>query len=150
MSQFFVSGGQRIGVSASASVLPMAIQDRCPSRWTGWISLQSKGLSRVFSNTIVQNHQFFSALFCLGPAVFDSRMFCFINFILLLFPPAPIVDPTGLKLTLLPPQKMLTHPSQLLNLKVSAERLFLQESLPFPSQPHCLSCSIIGIYVVLF
>ena len=60
MSQFFVSGGQSIGVSASASVLPMNIQDWFPLRWTGWISLQSKGLSRVFSNTTVQKHQFFN------------------------------------------------------------------------------------------
>ena len=49
MSQFFASGGQSIGVSASASVLPMNIQDLFPLGWTGWISLQSKGLSRVFS-----------------------------------------------------------------------------------------------------
>ena len=61
MSQFFASGGQSIGVSASASVLPMNIQDQFPLGWTGWISLQSKGLSRVFSNTTVQKHQFFSA-----------------------------------------------------------------------------------------
>ena len=61
MSQFFASGGQSIGVSASASVLPMNIQDWFPLGWTGWISLLSKGLSRVFSNTIVQKHQFFSA-----------------------------------------------------------------------------------------
>ena len=60
-SQFFASGGQSIGVSASASVLPMNIQDWCPLGLTGWISLQSKGLSRVFSNTTVQKHQFFSA-----------------------------------------------------------------------------------------
>ena len=60
MGQFFPSGGQRIGVSASASVLPMNIQDWSPLGWTGWISLQSKGLSRVFSNTTVQKHQFFS------------------------------------------------------------------------------------------
>ena len=59
MSQFFASGGQSIGVSASASVLPMSIQEWFPLRWTGWISLQSKGLSRVFSNTTVQKHQFF-------------------------------------------------------------------------------------------
>ena len=59
MSQFFASGGQIIGVSASASVLPMNIQDWFPLGWTGWISLQSKGLSRVFSNTTVQKHQFF-------------------------------------------------------------------------------------------
>ena len=60
MSQFFASGGQRIGVSASASVLPI-IQDWSPLGWTGWISLQSKGLSRVLSNTTVQKHQFFGA-----------------------------------------------------------------------------------------
>ena len=61
MSQFFTSGGQRIGASASASVHPMKIQDWFPLGWTGWISLQSKGLSRVFSNTTVQKHQFFRA-----------------------------------------------------------------------------------------
>ena len=59
MSQFFTSGGQSIGVSASASVLPMSIQDWFPLGWTGWISLLPKGLSRVFSNTTVQKHQFF-------------------------------------------------------------------------------------------
>ena len=65
VSQFFASGGQSIAVSASASILPMNIQDWFPLGWTGWISLQSKGLSRVFSNTTVQKHQFFwhSALF---------------------------------------------------------------------------------------
>ena len=61
MSQLFAQGGQRIGVSASASVLPMSTQDWSPLGWTGWISLQSKGLSRVFFNTTVQKHQFFSA-----------------------------------------------------------------------------------------
>ena len=61
VSQFFASGGQRIEVSALASVLPMNIQDWFPIGWTGWISLQSKGLSRVFSNTTVQKHQFFSS-----------------------------------------------------------------------------------------
>ena len=61
MSQFFASGGQSIGVSASTSVLPMNTQDWSDLGWTGWISLQSKGLSRVFSNTAVQKHQFFSA-----------------------------------------------------------------------------------------
>ena len=60
-TQFFASGGQNIRVSASASVLPMNIQDWFALRWTGWISLQSKGLSKVFSNTTVQKHQFFSA-----------------------------------------------------------------------------------------
>ena len=61
MSQFFASGGHSIRVWTSASVLPMNIQDSFPLGWTGWISLQSKGLSRVFSNTTVQKHQFFSA-----------------------------------------------------------------------------------------
>ena len=61
MSQFFASGGQSTGASASASVLPMNIQDWSPLGWTGWISLQSKGLSRVFCNTTVQKHQFFCA-----------------------------------------------------------------------------------------
>ena len=60
MSQFFASGAQSIGASASASVLPMNIQDWFPLGWTGWISLLSKGLSRVFSNTTVQKHQFFN------------------------------------------------------------------------------------------
>ena len=59
MSQFFTSGGQSIGVSALASVLPMNTQDWFPLEWTGWISLQSKGLLRVVSNTTVQKHQFF-------------------------------------------------------------------------------------------
>ena len=61
MSQLFASGGQSIGVSASASVLPTNIQDWFPLGWTGWISLLSKGHSRVFSNTTVQKHQSFSA-----------------------------------------------------------------------------------------
>ena len=61
MSQLFTWGGQSIGVSASASVLPMNTQVWSPLGWTGWISLQSKGLSRVFSNTTVQKHQFFAA-----------------------------------------------------------------------------------------
>ena len=60
VSQFFASGGQSIEVSASASVLPMNIQDIFPLGWTGWISLQPRGLSRVFSNTTVQKHQFFN------------------------------------------------------------------------------------------
>ena len=61
MSWFFTSGGQSIGASASASVLPVKIQDWFPLGLTYWISLQFKGLSRVFSNTTVQKHQFFSA-----------------------------------------------------------------------------------------
>ena len=61
MSQFFTSGSQSFGDSASASVLPMNIQDWSPLGWTGWISLRSTGLSRVFSNTTVQKHPFFGA-----------------------------------------------------------------------------------------
>ena len=61
MSQLFTSCGQSIGVPASTSVLSMNTQDWSPLGWTGWISLQSKGLSRVFSNTTVQKHQFFGA-----------------------------------------------------------------------------------------
>ena len=61
MSQLFPWGGQSTGVSAWASFLPKKSQGWCPSERTGWISLQSKGLSRVFSNTTVQKHQFFSA-----------------------------------------------------------------------------------------
>ena len=61
VSQFFASGGQNTGVSVSASVLPMNIEDWFPLGWTGWVSLQSKGLSRIFSNTTVQKHQLFGA-----------------------------------------------------------------------------------------
>ena len=67
MSQFFTSGGRSIGVSASASVLPMNIQDWFCLGFTGWISLQSNGLSRVFSNNTVQKHQFFSTQLSLEP-----------------------------------------------------------------------------------
>ena len=67
MSQFFASGGQSIGVSASVKVLPMNIQDWFPLGWTGWISLLSKELSRIFSNTTVQKHQFFGAQPSLWP-----------------------------------------------------------------------------------
>ena len=66
-SQFFASGGQSIGISALASAFPMNIQDWFPLGWTGLISLQSKGLARVFSNTIVQKHQFFSTQLSLLP-----------------------------------------------------------------------------------
>ena len=69
MSHFFISGGQSIGISASASVLPMNFQDWSPSEWTGWISLQSKGLSGVFSNTTVQRHQFFGAQLSYSPTL---------------------------------------------------------------------------------
>ena len=68
-SQFFASGGQSIGVSASASVLPINIQNWFPLGLTGFISLQSKGLSRVFSNTTVQKHQFFGAQLSLSPTL---------------------------------------------------------------------------------
>ena len=61
VSQLFAWGGQSIGVSASASVLPMNTQNICPLGWTSWISLQSKGLSRVFPNTTVQKQQYFGA-----------------------------------------------------------------------------------------
>ena len=61
ISQSFASGGQSIKVSASTSILPINIQDWSPSEWTGWIFLQSKRLSRVFSNTTIQEHQFFGA-----------------------------------------------------------------------------------------
>ena len=61
MSQFFTSNGQSIGVSASALVLPLNTQKWFPLGWTGWVSLKSKRLSRVFSNTTVQKHQFFGA-----------------------------------------------------------------------------------------
>ena len=61
LSHLFALGGQSIGVSASTSVLPMNSQDWLPLGWSGWISLQSKGLSRVFSNTTVQKHQFFGS-----------------------------------------------------------------------------------------
>ena len=77
MSQFFTSGGQNIGVSASTSVLPMNTQDWSPLGWTGWISLQSKGLSRVFSNSTVQKHQFFGVQLSL-----ESKLLsCFIKYI---------------------------------------------------------------------
>ena len=60
VSRLFTSGGQSIGAPASSSVLPMNIQDWFPLGWTGWISLQSKGLSRIFNSTTIQKHQFFS------------------------------------------------------------------------------------------
>ena len=69
MGQFFTSGGQSIGVSASATVLPMTIQYWFPLGWTGWISLPSKGLSRVFSNITVQKDQFFSAQILYSPTL---------------------------------------------------------------------------------
>ena len=77
MSQLFASGSQNNGVSASTSVLPMNTQDWSPLQWTGWISLQSKGLWRVFSNTTVQKHQFFGAQLSLSAlflyVLFSSR-----------------------------------------------------------------------------
>ena len=73
MSWFFTSGGQIIGASVSASVLPMNIEDCFPFRWTGWISLQSKGLSRVFSNSTVQKHQFYGAQLSCGPSLISTH-----------------------------------------------------------------------------
>ena len=72
MSQFFPSGGQSIRVPASTSVLPMNTQDGFPLEWTGWISSQSKELSRVFSNTTVQKHQFFIP----QPSFWFNSRFC--------------------------------------------------------------------------
>ena len=69
MSQLFASGGQNTGVLASTSVFPVNSQDWSPLRWTGWISLQSKGFSRVFSNTTVQKHQFFSTQLSHSPTL---------------------------------------------------------------------------------
>ena len=69
MSQLFASGGHSIGVSASTSVLPMNTQDWSPLGWTGWISWQPKGLSRVFSNTTVQKHRFCSAQLSYSPTL---------------------------------------------------------------------------------
>jgi len=69
VSQFFASGGQSIGVLASASVLPMNTQDRSPLGWTGWISFQSKGLSRGFSNATVQKHQSLVLSFLYSPTL---------------------------------------------------------------------------------
>ena len=74
MSQFFASGGQSIRVSASPSVLPMNIQDWFPLGWTGWISLQSKGLSRVFSNITVQKHQFSPLVLCVCESIYVSQI----------------------------------------------------------------------------
>ena len=71
MSQLFASGGQSIRVSASTSVLPKNTQDWSASGWTGWISSQCKGLSRVFSNTTIQKHQFFSTQFSKPKALED-------------------------------------------------------------------------------
>ena len=74
VSQFFASGGQSIGVSALASVLPMNIQDLFPLGWTSWISLQSEGLSRAFSNATVHNHQFFCFSFLYSPTLTSTRL----------------------------------------------------------------------------
>ena len=77
MSQLFLSGGQSIGVSASTSVLAVNTEDWTPLGWTGWISLQSKGLSRVFPNTTVQKHQFFSVQLSLPSNSHDQFQRCF-------------------------------------------------------------------------
>ena len=81
ISQLSTSGGQSIGVSASASVLPIHIQDWFPLRWTGWVSLQSKGLSRVFSNTTVQKHQFFGAQLSLQSNSMKNHSFDYIDLV---------------------------------------------------------------------
>ena len=73
VNQLFVSDGQSIGVSASTSVLPVNIQDWFPLGWTGWISLQFKGLSRVFSKTTVQKYQFFSAQLFHSPTLTSNH-----------------------------------------------------------------------------
>ena len=73
MSWFFASGGQSIGASGPASVLPKNTQDWSPLEWTGWISLQTKGLSRVFSNTTVQKHQFFSTQLSFSPTLTSKQ-----------------------------------------------------------------------------
>ena len=83
MSQLFTSGGQSIGASASASVLPMNFQGWSPSGWTGWISLQSKELSRVFFNTTVQKHPFFGTQLSLSTYIYSffkffSHLGCYI------------------------------------------------------------------------
>ena len=75
MSQLLASGGQNIGVSASTSVLPMNTQDWSPLGWTGWISLQSKGPSRIFSNTTVQKRQFFGT----QPSFWSNSHICTIT-----------------------------------------------------------------------
>ena len=80
MSQFFASGGQSIGVSASTSVLPMNTQDWSALWWTGWISLQSKGLSRVFSNTTVQKHQFFGTQVSLQSSSHNAAHFYIVRY----------------------------------------------------------------------
>ena len=72
ISQFFTSGGQRIGVSASSSVLPINIQEWSPLGWTGWISLLSKGLLRIFFDTTIRKHQFLSA----QPSVWSNSHIC--------------------------------------------------------------------------
>ena len=72
MIQLFITGGQSTGASVSASVLPMNIQDWFPLEWTGWISLQSEGLSKVFSNATVQKHQFFGA----QPTLWSNSHIC--------------------------------------------------------------------------
>ena len=88
MSPFFILGGQNTGVAPSASVLPKNIQDWSPLGWIGWISLQSKGLSRVFSNTTVQKHQFFSAqlsFFILFFKIFKIFAYFYIFFVCFCF-----------------------------------------------------------------
>ena len=109
MSQFFASGGQSIGDLASASVLSMNIQDRFPLGWTGWISLQSKGLSRVFSKTTAQKHQFFSFQSTLTALLWEQAAYAHSSRadsrlpIVFLLGPQPSKQPTGSYSPLLDP-----------------------------------------------
>ena len=110
MTHLFASGGQSIGVSASASVLPVNTEDWSPLRWTGWISLQSKGLSRVFLNTRVREHQFFLFYF-----YFFKFYFIFKLYIIVLVLPNIKVNPPQVYMcspswALLPPPSPF-HPS---------------------------------------
>ena len=101
MSWLFASGGQSTGVSASASVLPMNIQDWFLSGWTGWISLQSKELSRVFCNTTVQKHQFFGIQFSLFSLHFSSCE-SYLSAMVWMFVPCPL--PTNSYVVILIPK----------------------------------------------
>ena len=119
MSQFFPSGGQSTGISASASVLSMNIQDWFPSGWTGWISLQSKGLSRVLSNTTVQKHQFFRAQLSCRLLIFSSASVRSLFFLFFIVPilawNVPLIAPVFLKRSLVSPILLFCFPLLLFN-----------------------------------
>ena len=119
MSQFFPSGGQSTGISASASVLSMNIQDWFPSGWTGWISLQSKGLSRVLSNTTVQKHQFFRAQLSCHLLIFSSASVRSLFFLFFIVPiltwNVPLIAPIFLKRSLVSPILLFCFPLLLFN-----------------------------------